>query len=71
MRGTVGARGGISLGKAAGPTQELWWGQAPCHTGISSLILHCGPEEGQAQRGCGTCPRSASKASCLLNFRDS
>lgn len=37
--GDSGGWGGISLGKAAGPTQELWWGQAPCHTGISSLIL--------------------------------
>ena len=67
--GDSGGGGGISPGKAAGPTQELWWGQAPCHTGISSLILHRGPEEGQAQTGCGTCPTSASQASCLLNFR--
>ena len=27
MRGTVEAGGGISPGRAAGPTQELWWGQ--------------------------------------------
>ena len=71
VRGTVEAGGGISPGRAAGPTQEFWWGQVYCHTGISSLIFHHGPEEGQAQRGCVTCPGSASQASCLLNFRDS
>lgn len=52
---------GPHQGKQQVPLIELQGGQAPQHTGISSFILHHGPEEDQAQRGCVTCPRSPSQ----------
>lgn len=65
-------------GDSRGWGRDLTGESSRSHSGalVGSGLLprrhfHRGPEEGQAQRGCVTCPRSASQASCLLNFRDS